>query len=194
MEYVTKRKVVWDLCSGLGGWTEAFAQSDWFVVRIEINPDLEYVPFTRIYDVTTWMDWIDDLPHPDLVICGPPCTEFSDANPRIDRSELAPDMSVVNACLDIIDYIKPTWWLLENVKGACRYLIPKIGHHRQAVGNRGSPQWFLWGNFPYLALKPNFHHAKTDVRDPQVRSLVPFELSFELKRAIEQQVRIDRWC
>lgn len=194
MKYVTKRKVVWDLCSGLGGWSEAFAQGDWFVVRIESNPGLEYVPFTRIKDVTQWMDWIDELPHPDLVICGPPCTEFSDANPRVDRSTLSPDMSVVQACLDIIDYIKPTWWLLENVKGAVRFFIPKIGHHRQAVGIRGSPQWFLWGNFPYISLKPNFHHEKTASRIPQVRSLVPFELSWELKRAIEQQLRIDRWC
>ena len=57
--FVGKRKVVWDLCSGLGGWTEAFAQSDWVVIRIEINRDLEYVPFTRIWDVKQWMDWID---------------------------------------------------------------------------------------------------------------------------------------
>jgi hypothetical protein len=194
MEYVTKRKVVWDLCSGLGGWTEAFAQSDWFVVRIEIEKDLEYVPFTRIHDVTTWMDWIDDLPHPDLIVASPPCTEYSLANWRINRETHEPDMDVVRACLDIIDYIKPSWWVLENVKGACKYFIPIMGHHRQAVGTRGNPQFYLWGNFPLLGMKPGWNPSKTDVRDPQLRALIPFELSFQLKRAIEQQTMITRWC
>ena len=194
MENVGKRKVIWDLCSGLGGWTEAFAQSDWFVVRIEINPKLEYVPFTRIHDVTTWMDWIDDLPHPDVIVASPPCTEFSTADWRKDRETLEPDMTIVRACLDIIDYIKPTWWVLENVKGACRFFIPIIGHHRQAVGNKQCPQFYLWGNFPLLSMKPHWKHSKSDIRDPQKRALIPFELSFQLKRAIEQQARIDRWC
>ena len=31
------KKVVWDLCSGLGGWSEAFVQDNWVVCRIENN-------------------------------------------------------------------------------------------------------------------------------------------------------------
>ena len=182
------------MCSGFGGWTEAFAQSDWFVIRIEVNPSLEYVPFTRIWDVKEWMDWIDDLPHPDLIVASPPCTQFSCANWRQDRETLEPDMSIVKACLDIIDYIKPTWWVLENVKGAVRYFIPLIGHHKQAVGNKQCPQFYLWGDFPFIHMKPNWKHFKLDTRDPQQRALIPFELSFQLKRAIETHVRIDRWC
>ena len=116
MEEVGKRKVIWDLCSGLGGWTEAFVQSDWFVIRIDNNPELEYVPFTRIWDVKDWMDWIDDLPHPDIIVASPPCQEFSTANP-VSRIDFDPDMSLVQACLDIIDYAEPTYWVLENVKG-----------------------------------------------------------------------------
>ena len=189
-----KRKVVWDLCSGLGGFSEAFAQSDWIVIRIEINKDLEYVPFTRIWDVLDWMDWIDELPHPDLIVASPPCTEFSTADWRKDRENLQPDMSIVKACLDIIDYIKPTWWVLENVKGAVRYFIPLIGHHKQAIGNKQCPQFYLWGNFPFIHMKPGWKHFKLDSRDAQQRALIPFEISFQLKRAIETHVRIDRWA
>ena len=188
-----KKKVVWDLCSGLGGWTEAFVQDGWIVIRIEINPELEYVPFTRIWDVKDWIDWIDDLPHPDLIVASPPCPEFSCADWRKDRNTFEPDMSIVKACLDIIDYIKPTWWVLENVKGAVRYFIPLIGHHRQAVGNKQCPQFYLWGNFPLISMKPGWKHFKTDARDPQIRSLIPFELSFELLRTLEQQRRLDSW-
>ena len=194
MEKVGKRKVIWDLCSGLGGWSEAFAQSDWFVVRIEVNPDLEYVPFTRILDVKDWMDWIDDLPHPDLVVASPPCTEFSTANP-VPRENFDPDMSIVKACLDIIDYIKPTWWVLENVKGACPYFRPILGHHKQFIG-----PFFLWGNFPHIEdrrlrdYKKNIAGAMSRKRTAQEVAMIPFEMSFQLKRAVETQVRIDRWC
>ena len=188
-----KRKVVWDLCSGLGGWTEAFVQDGWVVIRIEINPALEYVPFTRIWDVKDWMDWIDDLPHPDLVVASPPCQEFSLAtgSPVAGRS---PDMTIVRACLDIIDYIKPEWWVLENVRGATSFFMPILGHHKQAIGARGHPKFFLWGNFPEIIMKPNFTHSISDKHTPQERALIPFELSFQLLRAIKTHIRIDRWC
>ena len=177
----------------MGGWSEAFVQAGWIVIRVEVNPALEYVPFTRIWDVKEWVDWIDDLPHPELVVASPPCTEFSTADWRKDRETLKPDMSIVRACLDIIDYIKPDYWILENVKGACRYFIPIIGHHRQAIGNKQSPQFYLWGNFPYISMKPGWKHYKTDVRDPQKRAMIPFEMSFQLVRTLEQQSKLTRW-
>ena len=191
--FVGKRKVIWDLCSGLGGWSEAFAQSDWVVIRIEVNPALEYVPFTRILDVKDWMDWIDSLPHPDLVVASPPCTEFSTANP-VSRENFDPDMSIVRACLDIIDYIKPTYWILENVKGACPYIKKIIGHHKQFIG-----PFFLWGNFPHIEdrrlrnYKKNMGGKISREKDAQETAMIPFEMSFQLKRAVETQTRIDRW-
>ena len=190
-----KRKVVWDLCSGLGGWTEAFVQDGWVVIRIEINPELEYVPFTRIWDVKDWIDWIDDLPHPDLIVASPPCTEFSCADWRKDRNTFEPDMSIVKACLDIIDYIKPKWWVFENVKGACPYIRKLIGHHKQFIG-----PFFLWGNFPSIEdrrlrrYKKDIAGKKSRQRTAQEVAMIPFEMSFQLKRAIETQTRIDRWC
>lgn len=122
--YSKKRRVMWDLCSGLGGWSEAFVQDGWEVYRFEINPSLSKVPFTWICDAKEWVDWIDMFPHPELVVASPPCTEFSTADWRKDRDTLEPDMSIVRACLDIIDYIKPDYWVLENVKGACRFSFP----------------------------------------------------------------------
>ena len=190
---IGKRKVIWDLCSGLGGWTEAFVQDGWVVIRIELNPDLEYVPFTRILDVKEWMDWIDELPHPDIIVASPPCQEFSLATGKpVEGRE--PDMSIVRACLDIIDYIKPTWWVLENVRGATSFFMPLLGHHKQAIGARGHPKFFLWGNYPEIIMKPNFTHSISDKHTAQERALIPFELSFELLRAVKNHVRIDRWC
>ena len=43
---------VLDLCSGLGGFSEAFVNDlDWEVMRIENNPLLSEVPHTEIIDI-----------------------------------------------------------------------------------------------------------------------------------------------
>ena len=73
---------VLDLCSGLGGASEAFANSPhWRVIRIENNEKLASVPHTRILDVTQWLDWlpalIDEMGPPTWIIAAPPCLQFS---------------------------------------------------------------------------------------------------------------------
>lgn len=196
-----KQWVIWDLCSGLGGWSEAFVQSDWIVVRIENNPALQYVPFTLELDVTSWEDWIDDLPKPNVIVASPPCTEFSMAyaapGPVAQRQgkKFEPDMSLVQACLDIIDYMKPDYWALENVKGAQPYFLPLIGGRRQVIG-----PFYLWGNFPLLSMPPHFKHRKVDhdtwSDNPlraNLRAMIPFELSFELHQTISRQWTLRRW-
>lgn len=177
-----------DLCSGLGGASEAFTQEGWTVIRIENNPQLEYVPFTRILDVLDWVDWVDSLPRIDVIWASPPCTPFSTADGNVHDN---PDMSIVQACLDIIDFFKPRVWVLENVRGACRHFKPLIGPHQQVIG-----PFFLWGKFPRIAMPYDdygFLFRKMDVRDPQKRALIPFELSIQFFRTLEQQWTLRRW-
>ncbi len=69
--------VILDLCSGLGGASEAFTHEEWTVIRIEINPELEYVPHTRILDVLEWTDWIEDIPRCDVIWASPPTAQSS---------------------------------------------------------------------------------------------------------------------
>jgi len=191
--YMEKKKIVWDLCSGLGGWTEAFVRSEWIVYRFEVNPELYGTLFTRIRDVTKWLDWVDDFPRPDLIVASPPCTEFSTANP-ISRIDFDPDMSIVRACLDIIDYVKPQWWVLENVKGACPYIRKLIGHHKQFIG-----PFYLWGNFPSIEdrrlrdYKKDIGGARSRIKTAQEVAKIPYEMSFQLKRAVETQTQLSRW-
>ena len=149
--------------------------------------------YTQWRDVTQWLDWIDDYPHPDLVVASPPCTEFSTANP-VSRVNFDPDMSIVKACLDIIDYIKPQWWVLENVKGACPYISKIIGHHKQFIG-----PFYLWGEFPWIedrrlkGYKKDIASEKSRLRTAQEVAVIPFEMSFQLKRAVETQTKLSRW-
>lgn len=198
--YGRKDLTILDLCSGLGGWTEAFVQGGWNVIRIENNPDLQYVPFTLELDVLNWEEWINDIPHPDVIVASPPCLEFSTAygapGPTARRSgkEWKPDMSVVKACLDIIDYLKPTTWVLENVQGSQGFFLPLIGGRRQKIG-----PFYLWGNFPLLSLQ-NFKHSKYDQdvhsSNPMranLRALIPFELSYVLFDTVSRQWDLRRW-
>ena len=57
----SKLKVMWDLCSGLGGASEAFLVAGWLVIRIEIEDMLQWVPHTRQLDVLQWREWVNDL-------------------------------------------------------------------------------------------------------------------------------------
>lgn len=196
-----RKRVILDLCSGLGGWTEAFAQNNWTVIRVENNPALQYVPFTLELDVLKWEEWVDDIPHPQIIVASPPCLEFSRAygapGPTAERTgqQFEPDMSLVHACLDIIDYFKPETWIIENVQGAQEHFLSQLGPRRQRIG-----PFYLWGNFPLLSLQSGFTHSKymDDVHSSNplranLRALIPFEISWALFEAMEYQTRLQRW-
>lgn len=196
-----RRRVILDLCSGLGGASEAFlSASQWQVVRIENNPDLSCVPHTQTLDVLEWTDWVESIPHPTVIWASPPCLEFSRAyNAPAVRAEregrdFEPDMELVKACLDVIDYFKPEWHVIENVEGAQKSFFPLLGNRAQRIG-----PFYLWGKFPRLAIPYSFHHVKSDcdglprsIRS-QSRALVPIEISEALLRSVEDQQTLARW-
>jgi len=188
------KQVVWDLCSGLGGWSEAFVQDDWIVIRIEINTELTYVPHTLHFDVRDYLDWMYLLPKPDLILASPPCTEFSLAqnfhNARIEN----PNMSILEACIDIIKLARPKYWCIENVAGACKFFEPYLGKHTQRAG-----PFYMWGEFPYVALDPSWTHNKEDqVKGPRhlranQRGKIPFMISFKMLQAFRQQKTLEEY-
>lgn len=193
--------VIWDLCSGLGGWSEAFVQQGWTVCRIETNEDLQHVPHTLMLDVLEWDEWAHDLPAPDVIVASPPCRDFSTAYsaPRSmaqrENVDYEPDMSIVLACKDIIDHFTPLWWVIENVSGSVKYFQPKLGAFRQKVG-----PFFLWGNFPFLHMTVDWKHSKYegDVHSSNpmranLRALIPFEVSFELFKTLKCQATLEEW-
>ena len=197
-----------DLCSGLGGASEAFIQSGiWEVVRIENNPILQGVPGTSDLDVLEWMDWLPELigqkGRPCLVWASPPCLEFSQAysapHPKARREgrEFEPNMSIVEACIDIIQYAGPTYWVIENVAGACPWFLPELGKHQQKIGF-----FFLWGTFPRIntpeGWKPKVGKTQDwNIGDPlraNRRALIPLEVSQALLDAISAQSTLADWA
>lgn len=193
------KPVFLDLFSGLGGASEAFVQAGWTVIRIENNPRLQYVPRTLNLDILEWPAWIDELPKPDIIWASPPCREFSTAfnaprsiHERSHDTAWQPDMSCLQAAKDIIDYLSPKWWVVENVSGSEKYFKEYVGSTKQKIAS-----FFLYGNFPYLPMG-DFAHLKPDThsKDPlrsNVRAKIPFEISFELLKTWKAQRSLLEW-
>lgn len=181
-----RKKTILDLCSGLGGATEAFvrlAPPGYEVIRVDHDEKFREIPHTRIRSVLDWMDWIGDLPPIEAVWASPPCTEFSLAANAHRERPTDPDMRVTNACLEIIKHLKPRVWTLENVRGACRYFRPDLGQHAQSIG-----PYFLWGQFPELAVRfDEVEHHKLEYRDSARRSLIPWQISRAWMKSITDQ-------
>jgi len=197
---------VLDLCSGFGGFSESFVRCpNWEVMRIEVNPLLSEVPHTEIIDVLEFRDTLADMiergyqpARPDLILASPPCREFSTgfSSPRSQSAingeldSYQPDMSILEACLDIISMLKPTYYIIENVRGSIRYFKPYVGAPRCSVG-----AWWFYGKFPSFNVnlevpeKKNIDKRHSPLR-VQYRSVVPLVVSKSIKQAIESQTNL----
>lgn len=177
-----------DLCSGLGGASEAMYQSkDWEVLRIDSDPlgilKEVGIPCTeerRIEDI----DW--KLPRElDLLWASPPCREFSlgylsPKSKAIRNDEkYEPDMSILENVIRLRDSWEPKFWCIENVIGSIAHFKPYLGEPTQIIG-----PFVLWHNLPHIAVSRNFSHSKTendtwsdDPLRPNIRAKIPLELS-----------------
>lgn len=202
-------KVFIDLCSGLGGASEAFVNdAEWVVFRFENNPKLQDVACTFNNDILEWMDWLPifveaELGTADQVVvwASPTCRQFSDAFAapksiaRRAGEDYEPNMDLFKACLDIIEFIEPDFWIIENVRGAIEFFEPEIGPYRQHIFS-----FFLWGNFPHIDIDPYQVHSKAtdDVNNRRwdrmnIKAKIPYVVSNKLKVAIDGFTSLDQW-
>jgi site-specific DNA-cytosine methylase len=197
---------VLDLCSGLGGFSEAFLEAGHEVLRIENNPLLADVPRTKIMCIFELRDWLEDgfndygainFDEVDIVLFSPPCYEFSTAfsAPRsIHEREsplipYQPSTDILECGLDIIEMLKPRYHIIENVRGATKYFKKIAGTPRQI-----NDAYVFWGNFPSFVPKSFPSKAEKDERwsplRSNVRGKIPIEISSALLEAVENQKSI----
>lgn len=201
---------VLDLFSGLGGFSEAFVLNEDQVLRIENNPLLSGVKHTQMMDVLKLRDIIHQgLTHGDLnpylagidlIVASPPCYEFSlafsapqgIATRNGEFEDYTPDMELIEATMDIIEMLKPRYWVIENVRGSIRH-FERIG----LIPRQKFQAYVLYGNFPKFkppiletkAQKGNRIQHGNPLRS-NYRALIPFELSEALRKAIIEQKTI----
>tara|TARA_R110000751_G_scaffold124086_2_gene225176 strand:- start:845 stop:1453 length:609 start_codon:yes stop_codon:yes gene_type:complete len=194
---------VLDLCSGLGGFSEAFAQAGHDVLRIENNPLLADVPDTKLMCIFEFRDWIEEmylgdrflwLANIDLILFSPPCYEFSLAYnaPRANHERefpnvpWEPSMDVLECGMDIIKMLKPTWHIVENVRGAIKYFKEDLGKPFQI-----NDAYVFWGKFPSFVPAEFPTKKEKDKRHSPLRAnhrgRIPIQISKALLEAIESQ-------
>lgn len=206
---------VLDLYCGLGGFSQAFADSDrWDVTTVDVNarfdPDIQADVFDlRPSDFSTEFD---------VVLASPPCTQFSlaasslerivDGEPQTDDARDA--VGLVYHTLGLIHGLTPRFWFMENPQGFLRQVIgPPTGRvtYCQYGADYMKPT-DLWGDHPPMTYDAcsygdDCHTYNTDcdhggegnVRtmfrdedggtDPAVRSKVPRGLSEAIRDACE---------
>ncbi len=185
---------VLDLCAGTGSATQAFRDRGHEVTTLDIDGG-------GCVDIRCDIrEWYPQNRHFDFIWASPPCTEFSIAKgiPYADRK---PDLSIVQACVRIIEEIKPTFWIMENPRGALRHFIgkPVITVFYKDYGYVCSKPTDLWGEFPwfYPRNKPNDNPISFDIAFPhhnrgtraRLRAQVPYKLSEAICLALEAEFK-----
>jgi hypothetical protein len=174
-----------DLFSGLGGASQAMRDRFWQVVRVDLDP--RFSP-DIVADVR---DFCWDGERPDLIWASPPCTEFAREFMPWSRTGREPDLSLVEATIRIVEETKPRFWILENVRGATRWLDPILGKPRAIIG-----PYFLWGFFPPLpGVYLNGRRKKESLPSSAAaeRAKIPYELSLAVADACENQPVLLEW-
>jgi len=150
-----------DLCSGRGGFSQAFVQAGWEVVTVDIeskfNPticaDVTALSAEKIEEATAKKSFAayDRI----IVLASPPCERFSLACRTWPKKGVQKAMETVGACLELIAEIKPNYWVLENPKARLRWFLgtPKGTIRLSDYGTPYLKPTDYWGNVPLPFLK-----------------------------------------
>ena len=182
-----------DLCSGLGGATQAFKDRGHEVFTVDIdsffNPDL----CADIRNISP-----GHFPFkPDFIWASPPCTDFSLAAWNKGKcKDRESDLSIVEACFRIIEEAKSTYWIIENPRACLRHFIgkPTITIKYSDYGCIIAKPTDLWGVFPWFWSRElkrknlkSFDNAFPHTKNSKIESArVPYGLSLALCLSIEQ--------
>ena len=172
-----------DLFSGLGGASQAMKERGWEVIRIDINP--QFRPDLCI-DVRDFLKCWDGR-NPDLLWASPPCDEFSRAEkPWYEEDRPSREsLELVKVVFDIVREVNPRFWILENVRGAQKWL-GRAPYHCGA--------FYLWGYFPFQKL--NIPHSVGYFKEKlfpspdrkALRAKIPYELSLAVACVVEDEL------
>jgi len=203
---------VLDLFCGLGGFSQAFAESErWDVTTVDIEDRFDTDIRADVFDLRP-SDFDGAV---DVVLASPPCTQFSLAASRFERvvdgepqTDAAADaVALVYHTIGLIRGLSPSYWLLENPQG---YLRQFLGEPTGRVtfcqyGTDWMKPTDLWGTHPpglsYRACSygESCHVDNTDqehgglgncnvsgTRDAAERAKVPYDLSAAIRDAAER--------
>jgi DNA (cytosine-5)-methyltransferase 1 len=138
---MTRLKVV-DFFAGAGGFSEGFRQLGFDVIYAtdNWNPAVETFklnnPDTEVVKADATLLSADDVPRADVIIGGPPCTEFSGSKLG-GGGDVEKGMILVTRFLYFVHKLQPRWWIMENVPRLLQTLPRRIPLRRLGVKEDG---------------------------------------------------------
>lgn len=202
---------VLDLYAGLGGFSQAFVDRGHHIVTVDMDPRFNPTIVGNIRHMTTY-----DIPQQpfDVVLASPPCTCFTvmqigrnwnkDHTPKTQAA--ADAWQLVQHTVELIGWLNPTWWVMENPRGKLRRLMERryLNIERRTTtycgyGEKRMKATDLWSDrWPDITLKPVCHNGDpchissprgstngTQGMDPALAAKVPYELSLAFCLACE---------
>jgi hypothetical protein len=132
------KRIILDLCAGTGAWSEPYKRAGYQVIRVTL-PKRDVRTFVAPTVRRVWG-----------VLAAPPCNEFTLARNGGGRARDYPKgMECVNACLRIIQQVRPRWWALENPVGKLSIWLgtPRDVFEPCDFGDPWTKRTALWGDF-----------------------------------------------
>jgi DNA-cytosine methyltransferase len=134
-----------------------------------IKVTTENYPSTiQLGDVTNWKNF--DLPKIDLLMGGSPCTGFSFAGKQLNFND--PQSKLFFEYVDVLNHVKPKYFLLENVKMKKEYeniISDKLGVEpieiNSSLVSAQNRKRLYWTNIPNITQPEDKHIYWGDVRE-----------------------------
>jgi hypothetical protein len=123
-------RTVLSLCDYSGNWPRPYAEAGCTVVCLDLKhgDDLLTLPVDAVAQ-RLW-DSIGAFTV-RAILAAPLCTAFTNSAsqhwPRHDADGTTEKcVALANACVDIVEYFKPSTWALENPRGRIEQLVPRL--------------------------------------------------------------------
>ena len=155
-------KIILDLAGGTGGWSRPYSDAG-YDVRVITLPDNDArlwpsQPSKAPRLPNGFNDIVEYIGNVYGVLAAPVCTCFSGSGAKHLRTDeqILEALSLVDACLRIIQTVKPKFWAMENPVGKLRKWIgpPKMSFNPYDYGDPYTKKTLLWGEFKELTKTP----------------------------------------
>ncbi len=136
------RLTVIDFFCGAGGFSEGFSQMGFDVIYAldNWNPAVQTIRQNHPHTEVVKADVVDldpsDLPKANVIIGGPPCTEFSYSK-KGGGGDIKEGMRLVSRFLYFVQKLGPRWWIMENVPRLLNSLPQKIPLRKIGIDEDG---------------------------------------------------------
>lgn len=163
--------------SGLEGASAAMRDRGWEVITVDSDPTFDPTIVSDVRDVLLPINTLD------LLWASPPCDEFARESMPWSRTGRVPSIDLVTATVELIEFCRPRYWAIENVRGSLRWLRPYLGEPTAHAG-----PIYLWTNFPVTLPRVSGYKERLSGSAKAERARIPYAVSLAVARTVESLI------